>query len=107
MLSNDMKKVSIMIPCYNEEENIVAIINAVEGQLKQLPQYDYEILCIDNCSKDQTRPLIREICSKNKKVRAIFNVKNFGQFNSPYYGLCQTTGIVQYPSARTFRIRWR
>ncbi len=86
------KKVSIMIPCYNEEENIVAITDAVVAQMEKLPQYDYEVVCIDNCSKDQTRPLLREICARNKKVKAIFNVKNFGQFNSPYYGLCQTTG---------------
>ena len=86
------KKVSIMIPCYNEEENIAAITEAVVEQMERLPQYDYEVLCIDNCSTDNTRPLLREICAKNKKIKAIFNVKNFGQFNSPYYGLCQTSG---------------
>ena len=86
------KLVSIMIPCYNEEENIVAITDAVVAQMEQLPQYDYEVLCIDNCSTDNTRPLLREICAKNKKIRAILNVKNFGQFNSPYYGICQTSG---------------
>lgn len=88
----DRKKVSIMIPCYNEEENIVAITDAVVAQIEQLPQYDYEIVVIDNCSKDNTRPLIREICAKNKKIKAIFNVKNFGQFNSPVHGMLQTTG---------------
>ena len=86
------KTVSVMIPCYNEEENIEAITAAVVEQMEQLPQYDYEILCIDNCSTDNTRPLLREICAKNKKIKAIFNVKNFGQFNSPYYGICQTSG---------------
>ncbi len=87
-----MKKVSIMIPCYNEEENVVAISEAVVAQMAELSQYDYEILFIDNCSQDRTRPLLREICAKNPKIRAIFNSKNFGQFNSPYYGLCQTSG---------------
>ena len=87
-----MKKVSVMIPCYNEAENIEAITGAVAAQMEALPQYDYEILCIDNCSTDGTRDLLREICRKNPKVKAILNVKNFGQFNSPYYGLCQTTG---------------
>ncbi|MBE6667549.1 MAG: glycosyltransferase [Ruminococcaceae bacterium] len=87
-----MKKVSIMVPCYNEEENVVPMSEALVAQMEALPQYDYEILFIDNCSQDNTRPLLREICAKNKKIRAIFNSKNFGQFNSPYYGLCQTTG---------------
>ncbi len=87
-----MKKVSIMIPCFNEEENIEAITDAVVKQMEALPQYDYEVVCIDNCSTDGTRPLLRKICAWNPRVKAIFNVKNFGQFNSPYYGLCQTTG---------------
>ena len=88
-----MKKISIMIPCYNEEENVVPISEAVVRELTDsLPEYDYEILFIDNDSKDNTRPLLREICKKNPKIKAIFNVKNFGQFNSPYYGMLQTTG---------------
>lgn len=86
------KKVSIMIPCYNEEENVGPISQAVIGQMEKLPQYDYEILFIDNCSTDQTRPLLRQICAKNRKIKAIFNVKNFGQFNSPVHGMMQTTG---------------
>lgn len=82
-----------MIPCYNEEENIVPISQAVVEILgKELPQYDYEILFIDNCSTDKTRDLLRLICSENPKIKAILNARNFGQFNSPYYGLCQTTG---------------
>ena len=88
-----MKKISIMIPCYNEEENVVPISEAVVRELTDsLPEYDYEILFIDNDSKDNTRPLLREICQNNPKIKAIFNVKNFGQFNSPYYGMLQTTG---------------
>ena len=81
-----------MIPCYNEEENIAAITNAVEKQMKLLPQYDYDILCIDNCSTDNTRNILRNICKNNKKIKAIFNVKNFGQFKSPVYGMMQTDG---------------
>lgn len=86
------KKVSIVIGCYNEQENIRAITSAVDAQMRELPQYDYDILCIDNCSTDNTRPLLREICAENKKVKAIFNVRNFGQFNSPFYALLQTDG---------------
>lgn len=82
-----------MVPCYNEEENVVPLSEVVIATLeKDLPEYDYEILFIDNCSKDKTREKLILLCSKNKKIKAIFNTKNFGQFNSPYYGLCQTTG---------------
>ena len=88
-----MKTISVMIPCYNEEENVVPISEAVvEMFQKELPEYDYEILFIDNCSTDKTRDLLRMICSQNSKIKAILNVTNFGQFNSPYYGICQTSG---------------
>lgn len=88
-----MKKISVLIPCYNEEENVVPMANAVADELtKNLPDYDYEIIFIDNDSTDNTRPLLREICKRNPKVKAILNAKNFGQFNSPYYGMLQTTG---------------
>lgn len=82
-----------MIPCYNEEENARPIYEAVRDELqKSCPNYDYEILFIDNKSTDNTRQIIRQICAEDKKVRAIFNSKNFGQFNSPYYGILQTSG---------------
>ena len=87
------KKVSILIPCYNEQENVVpmskAIVDLFEGELTK---YDYELVFIDNDSTDNTRPLLREICRQNSRVKAIFNARNFGQFNSPYYGILQTTG---------------
>ena len=89
----DKKRLSVMIPCYNEEENVRAIYEAVKRQfLENLPQYDYEILFIDNKSQDQTRDIIRKICSEDKNVKAIFNCRNFGQFNSPYYAITQTSG---------------
>ena len=88
-----MKKISIMIPCYNETENVVPISEAVVAKFEEnLSQYDYEILFIDNCSTDGTREKLEQICEKNKKIKAIFNVTNFGQFNSPFYGMCQTAG---------------
>lgn len=88
-----MKKISIVIPCFNEEENVVPMSEAVVKMFAdKLPDYDYEIIFIDNDSTDETRSLLRVICRKNKKIKAIFNAKNFGQFNSPYYGLLQSEG---------------
>lgn len=87
------KKISVMIPCYNETENVIPISEAVIDMFnKDLPEYDYEILFIDNASTDGTRDKIIKLCEGNKKIKAIFNVTNFGQFNSPFYGMCQTTG---------------
>ncbi len=88
-----MKKISVLVPCYNEEGNVVPICNAIEEQLiNNCPQYDYEICFIDNCSIDNTKPLIRELCRKNPKIKAIFNARNFGPFNSECYGLMQLDG---------------
>ncbi len=89
----EMKKISVLIPCYNEEENVEPISQAVVKTLERdLPQYDYELVFIDNDSTDETRPILRRLCQKNPKIKAIFNAKNFGQFNSPYYGMLQVTG---------------
>ncbi len=88
-----MKKISIVIPTYNEEKNVIPLSEAIISEFKEnLPKYDYEIIFIDNDSQDETRDKLREICSVNYKIKAIFNAKNFGQFNSPYYGLLQSTG---------------
>lgn len=87
------KVVSVLLPTFNEEGNVVPMANAVREQFAaRLPEYDYEIVFIDNCSTDRTREKIQDICGEDRRVKAIFNSRNFGQFNSPYYGLCQTTG---------------
>lgn len=101
-----MKKISIMVPCYNEEENVVPLSEALIAMFeKDLPQYDYEILFIDNDSRDTTRVKLRALCENNKKIKAIFNAKNFGQFNSPYYGILQTEGDCTIPVCADFQDR--
>lgn len=89
-----MKKlISVLIPCYNEVDNVGPISEAVIKEFEaKLPQYDYEIVFIDNFSTDGTREKIEFLCNESKKIKAIFNAKNFGQFNSPYHGMCQTSG---------------
>jgi glycosyltransferase involved in cell wall biosynthesis len=88
-----MKKISVLVPCFNEVENVEPISEAIVKEITtKLPQYDYELVFIDNFSIDGTREKLEEICQKNSKIKAIFNAKNFGQFNSPFYGMCQTTG---------------
>ena len=88
-----MKKISVVVPTYNEEENVELLVDTIEKEFKKnIKTYDYEILFIDNDSVDKTQEILENICKKNKKVKAIFNAKNFGQFNSPYYGMMQSTG---------------
>ena len=88
-----MKTVSILVPTYNEEDNVIPLYEAIIDEFQQnLQNYKYEIVFIDNCSKDETRTIIGKLCTEDKNVKAIFNARNFGQSRSPYYGLMQTTG---------------
>lgn len=98
-----MKKISILCPCFNEEENIVPICHAIMHEMEEnLPEYDYELIFLDNHSTDNTKSLIRELCQKYSKVKAIFNAKNF-QANSGIYGLMQTTGECTISIASDFQ----
>ena len=98
------KVISVVLPSFNEEGNIEKIYIAVTSLFKsQLKKYGYEIVFIDNDSKDKTREIIRKICKKDKKAKAIFNAKNFGQFNSPYYGLLNTSGDAVVSMASDFQ----
>lgn len=88
-----MKKISIVIPTYNEIENIALLVSELTEILeKELSNYNYEIIVIDNYSTDGTRDEIRKLCALNKNVKGILNAKNFGQLNSPFYGITQITG---------------
>lgn len=103
-MGEGMKKISVLIPCFNEVENVEGISEAVEKVLVgDLPGYDYEIVFIDNASTDGTREKIERICEGNKKIKAIFNVTNFGQFNSPFYGMCALDGDCVIPVCADFQ----
>lgn len=99
-----MKTISIVVPCYNEEENVEALADALREMFrKDLEGYQYEILFIDNDSKDKTREIIRRLCAQDKGIKGIFNAKNFGQFNSPYYAMLQSTGDCTVLMAADFQ----
>jgi glycosyltransferase involved in cell wall biosynthesis len=88
-----MKKISVVVPTFNEEENVIPISEAIIHELEAFTErYAYELIFIDNDSHDSTRDKLRHLCHHNGNIKAIFNAKNFGQFNSPYYGICQATG---------------
>ncbi|WP_314392675.1 glycosyltransferase family 2 protein [Leptotrichia shahii] len=88
-----MKKISIVIPTYNEIENISLIIEKLKEIFENdLKSYLYELIIIDNYSTDGTREKIKEICKNEKNIKGILNAKNFGFLNSTFYGLTQSTG---------------
>jgi len=84
-------KISIVTPTFNEEENIVPLSNEIERIFIKL-NINYEQIIIDNCSTDNTQEKIRNLTKKNKKIKAIFNLHNYGQSKSPFYAMTKTNG---------------
>jgi glycosyltransferase involved in cell wall biosynthesis len=87
-----MKKlISIVTPTFNEEKDIYSLSKAISLQMDN-SNFDYEHIIIDNASTDNTQEVIRKLCLENKKIKAIFNNRNFGHIRSPYYAILQTKG---------------
>jgi glycosyltransferase involved in cell wall biosynthesis len=86
----EMKKISIVTPCYNEELNVHDLYLAVKQQFALLENYTYEHIFIDNSSRDKTVEIIEELCKKDENVKLIVNSRNFGPSNSVFYGLMQS-----------------
>jgi glycosyltransferase involved in cell wall biosynthesis len=86
-------EISFVIPCYNEEANVVAMYEAATAQAEQHAT-SHEIIFIDNDSADRTRELLRELCARDPRVRAIFNNRNYGQMRSPTYAIYQAAGAA-------------
>jgi glycosyltransferase involved in cell wall biosynthesis len=89
-----MKKlISVMTPCYNEEDNIEDLYSQVKTIFEnKLSDYDYEHVFIDNSSKDKTVNILKTIAQKDQRVKIIVNARNFGFVRSSYYGLIQPDG---------------
>lgn len=88
-----MKTVTVVIPTYNEEGNVFLTYERLNRVFcDHLPEYQLEILYIDNCSTDSTRAEICALAGKDTRVKAIFNARNFGFTRSTYYGLSQAEG---------------
>ena len=87
-----MKKIiSVVTPLFNEADNVEDLCNRIAAVMQTLP-YDYEHLCIDNCSQDSTVALLRERAASDPRLRVIVNARNFGHIRSPYHALLQASG---------------
>ncbi|OGC22157.1 dolichol monophosphate mannose synthase [candidate division WOR-1 bacterium RIFOXYC2_FULL_37_10] len=97
-----MKLISIVTPCYNEEENIEAIYTKIKEIFSRL-DYSYEHIFIDNASKDRTVEILKELAKKDKNLKIIVNTRNFGHIRSPFYGFIQTKGDAVISIAADFQ----
>lgn len=88
-----MKKISVVIPCYNEEQSVTEMYQRLTKIFKtDLQTYDYEIIYVDDYSKDKTRDIIEKLCQEDKQVKAVFNAKNFGFHRNVYSSLQYGSG---------------
>jgi glycosyltransferase involved in cell wall biosynthesis len=87
-----MKKLTVVIPTYNEEGNVEEIYSRTREVLSTLPGYKHEHLFIDNASTDGTVRVLKEIAKHDRTVKIIVNLRNFGHIRSPYHGILQASG---------------
>ncbi|MDI9571062.1 MAG: glycosyltransferase family 2 protein [Pseudomonadota bacterium] len=86
------KLITIVTPCFNEEENVREVYQQVKDVFAQIPAYRYEHIFIDNASTDRTASILREIAQNDFNVKVIINSRNFGVARSPYHALMQSRG---------------
>ena len=94
---------SVVTSCYNEEENVRPLYEAVKAVLAKFPKYRYEHIFIDNASRDGTRRELRAICREDRNVKAIFNARNFGAVRSGIHVLLQARGVAVMGLASDFQ----
>ena len=87
-----MKKISVIIPMYYEEEVANECYKRMTDVLSKIQNYDYEIICVNDGSKDKTLPILEEIASKDKKLKVISFARNFGHQCAVTAGLKYVTG---------------
>ncbi len=92
-MSRTKKVISIVSGAYNEEKNIREFYNRIRKVMEQhQDDYDYEIIIAENCSADRTRDILRELAAEDKRLRCIFNSRNFGVVRSTFNGILHATG---------------
>lgn len=84
--------VGIVLPCFNEEENVDELYERIVGAFSTLPDYTFEMLFVDNASSDRTVQQLRHLADKDPRVRIIVNARNFGQIRSPFHGIMEARG---------------
>ena len=95
-------KISIVTPCFNEEENISNLYKKIKEIMINL-DYAYEHIVIDNCSTDKTVEILTNLAKNDLNLKVILNAKNYGHIRSPYYGLLQASGDCAILMASDFQ----
>ncbi|MBQ3040076.1 MAG: glycosyltransferase family 2 protein [Clostridia bacterium] len=85
-------KISIIVPCYNEEEALPAFYEELSSVASSMDKYEFEMLFIDDGSKDNTLPILQEFAKNDERVKYIAFSRNFGKEAAMYAGFCNSSG---------------
>ncbi|MCM1157257.1 MAG: glycosyltransferase family 2 protein [Bacteroidales bacterium] len=86
------EKISIVIPCYNSAKMITTVVDGIRETVAGRKEYDYEIILVNDGSRDNTWEVIGRLAEENPNIKAVNFSKNFGQHNAMMAGYRQTTG---------------
>lgn len=89
-----MQKISYVIPCYRSEHTLEQVVAEVTATMGTLPQYDYEVVLVNDCSPDGTLGVIRRLVAADSHVQGVDLARNFGQHAALMAGFHQCTGDV-------------
>ena len=87
-----MQLLTVLTPCFNEEENVREVYDRVKAAMATISDLDYDHLFIDNASTDRTVEILRELAASDKRVKVIVNTRNFGHIRSPYHAFLEARG---------------
>ena len=87
-----MKKVSFVIPCYRSANTIGVVVDEIRDTMPTLPEYDYEIILVNDCSPDNTLEFISALALSDSRITAVDLAKNFGQHAALMSGISHSTG---------------
>ncbi len=90
----DRPLLSIVTPCYNEEDNVDELYTRIKATIVGLMKYEFELIFIDNHSTDGTVAKLKKLAASDPMVKLIVNTRNFGHIRSPYYGIIQSRGVA-------------
>jgi glycosyltransferase involved in cell wall biosynthesis len=90
--SDTLKLISIVSPCYNEQDNVEQLYLRTRETLAQFPQFRYEHIFIDNASTDNTVAILRNLAAQDGNVKVIVNARNFGHLRSPQHAILEAQG---------------
>ena len=107
-----MKKLSFIIPCYCSEKTVGGVISEIIDTVNADGRYDYEIVCVNDFSKDNTLDVLKRIAEKNSKIKVLSFSRNFGQHSALMAGFNYATGDIivcldddgQNPPSQMFKL---